>query len=768
MTILSAKKYKFNIFFALFFCTIELAFAGDVAIKIMGNERIEEEVVKSYLDVSGITKKSDISIQKSIEKLYESGLFSESKIYYQKEGKNDIVIVEIKENPVVLEVKFVGNKKVDDDALASETSLKKRDIFTKSKLQSDLKRINEIYLKSGRFLTKIEPKIIPKDRNRVEVIFDITEGPKAKIAELYFIGNEAFSDDELKSEITTKQSKWWKFLSSFDVYDSDRIEFDKERLRRFYGTKGYADFTAISAVAQISPEKDRFFINFLLEEGLKYKIGKVDIINYVDKFDADTLKKFISIKKGQLYNLELIDKTIEKMVEEMSKKSFAFAHIEPVLKRDKEQQIIDIDFIIQETPAIYINNIIITGNVRTLDEVIRRELRVLEGDPYNITRINRSKQRLENLGYFEKVVFDTKRIGDTDKVDLEIAVKEKKTGELSLGLGYSTVNRITTNIGIKENNLFGTGQKLGINVQKSFANFSGEINYTRPYFLDRNIDVGFDLFSYQLNKRNTLVYDQNSSGFTARGGYAISEFLSHQLRYSLSTQSVTNIDDNASLAIQNLEGSFVTSGIGQSFLYDKRDSILMPKSGYYFSLSQDYAGLGGDIKTIKHIASAGYYTPTFNDNFILKLLATGGTIQGIGQDVRSNYGFFLGGNNFRGFEYAGLGPRYIENGTAKGGSVIGAKNYYVGTVEFMFPLGLPKELGINGILFSDNGTVFGVDPINTTNSDIVDTGSIRSSYGLSIAWSSPMGPIRLDFSRTARKEEFDETQNFRFSFGTNF
>ena len=194
----------------------------------------------------------------------------------------------------------------------------------------------------------------------------------------------------------------------------------------------------------------------------------------------------------------------------------------------------------------------------------------------------------------------------------------------------------------------------------------------------------------------------------------------------------------------------------------------MPKSGYYFSLSQDYAGLGGDIKTIKHIASAGYYTPTFNDNFILKLLATGGTIQGIGQDVRSNYGFFLGGNNFRGFEYAGLGPRYIENGTAKGGSVIGAKNYYVGTVEFMFPLGLPKELGINGILFSDNGTVFGVDPINTTNSDIVDTGSIRSSYGLSIAWSSPMGPIRLDFSRTARKEEFDETQNFRFSFGTNF
>lgn len=766
--IISAKKHRFSIFFVLSFCAIKLAFAEDSLIKIVGNERVDEAIIKSYLDISGISKKNDNAIQESLENLYESDLFSESKIYYKTEAGVQFVIIEVKENPIIFDIKFVGNKKVDDEALFAEISLKKRDIFTKSKLQSDLKRINEIYLKSGRFLAKIEPKIITKDRNRIEVIFDIREGPKSKIAELYFIGNEAFSDEDLKSEITTKQSKWWKFLSSFDVYDSDRIEFDKEKLRNFYGNKGYADFTVISAVAQISPKKDKFFVNFLLEEGIKYKIGNVNIVNYVDKFDEETLQKFILVTKGSLYNLDLIDKTIEKMVEEMSKKSFAFAHIEPILKRNKEQQVIDIDFIIQETPSIYLNNILITGNTRTLDEVIRRELRVLEGDPYNVTKINRSKQRLENLGYFEKVTFETKRIDNTDKVDLEISVKEKKTGELSLGLGYSTVNRVTTNIGIRENNLYGTGQKLGINVQKSFANFSGEINYTKPYFLDRNIDVGFDLFSYQLDKRNTLVYDQNSSGLTVRGGYAITEFFTHQLRYSLSTQSVSNVDENASLAIQNLEGNFVTSGIGQSFLYDKRDNIMAPKSGYYISLSQDYSGIGGDIKTIKHVASAGYYTPTFNDNFILKLLATGGSIQGLGQDVRSNYGFFLGGNNFRGFEYAGLGPRYIENGTARRGSIIGAKNYYVGTVELMFPLGLPKELGINGILFSDNGTVFGVDPINTKNADIVDTGSIRSSYGLSIAWSSPMGPIRLDFSRVAKKEEFDETQNFRFSFGTNF
>ncbi|MBL6664265.1 MAG: outer membrane protein assembly factor BamA [Rickettsiales bacterium] len=758
-----ANQFLLPVIVVTFLAASTSAYAA-ANITIIGNERVDEATITSYINVQGIVKGSKSAIQDSLEKLYASELFLESKIYQKKRDW----IVEVKENPVVFEVKFVGNNKIDDDALKNEATLKKRSVFTKSKLQNDIKRINEIYLKSGRFLTKIDPKIIQKERNRIEVIFDIKEGPKAKIDDIYFVGNEAYSDSKLKEEITTQVSKWWKFLSSFDVYDSDRIEFDKEKLRRFYGSKGYADFYAISATAQITPTKDRFYITFLLEEGIKYDIGDITITNDVEKFDEDVLRQHILIKKGKTYNSDLIEKTVEKMVNQMSKQSFAFAHIEPVLTRNQEQKIIDVNFVIKETPPIYINEITITGNTRTIDKVVRRELRVREGDPYNITKINRSKQRLENLGYFEKVEFETNRIDNSDKVNLAVKLKEKKTGELSLGVGYSTVDRLTTNVGIRENNLFGTGQKLGFSVQKSFASFSGEVNYTRPYFLDRNIDVGFDIFKYELSKRNTLVYDQNSDGLTVRGGYAITEYLTHQLRYSLSSQEVSNVDSDVSIAIRNLEGSFVSSGIGHTLLYDKRNNSRQPTSGYYLSFSQDYTGIGGDIKTMKYTGSAGYYIPTFSEEFILKFLARGGLIDGLGQDVRSNYGFYLGGNTFRGFRFAGLGPRYVENGSADGGSAAGGTTYYVGTVEFMFPLGLPKELGINGVLFSDNGTLKGVDQINVGSSQVEDSGSLRSTYGFSLVWTSPMGPIRLDFSKIAKREDYDETQNFRFSFGTNF
>ena len=750
-------------FLSFFFCASNV-FAKENFITVKGNERIDEDTIISYLDVAGLEKKAPKALQNSLKKLYESDLFLESKVYYQDKK----VIVEVKENPIVSDVKFVGNKKMEDDALQAEVSLKKRAIFTKAKLQSDLKRISEIYLKSGRFLTKIEPKIIQKDQNRIELIFDIFEGPKAKIGDLYFVGNATFSDSDLIQEISTRQTQWWKFLSSADTYDADRIEFDKEKLRRFYGSKGFADFAAISSIAQIAPTKDKFFITFLLEEGIKYDVGEVNIVNHIAKFDEKILTKEILIKSGKVYNSELIEKTVDKMTEVMSEKAYAFAHIEPVLKRNREKKIIDIDFVISETPRIYVEQIIITGNTRTLDEVIRRELRFREGDAYNINKINRSKQRLQNLGFFEKVEFNTKRIGETDKIDLEIIVKEKKTGELNLGLGYSTVNKVTTNAGIKERNLFGTGQEIGINVQKSYSNFTGEINYTKPYFMDHPIDVGFDIFQYQMSKRNTLIYDQTSSGVTVRGNYSITEFLSHQIHYSLSQQSIGNIDSTASVGIQNLAGDYTNSAVGQSLMYDKRDNHMNPKDGYYLSLSQDLSGFGGDIKTIKHEGSSGYYIPIINDDFTLKFLARGGVIEGMGQGVRSNYGFFLGGNNFRGFNYAGMGPRTVTNGSAKGGSAIGGKMYYVGTAELRFPLGLPMELGINGILFSDNGTVKGVDPISKKNTNVADSGSLRSSYGLSIAWASPMGPIRLDFAKVVKRELYDQTQNFRFSFGTSF
>ncbi len=735
-------------------------------VEIIGIERIDARTILSLINIKNLKKNVAQTVPESLQKLYETDLFADVKIY-RRSGK---IFIEVKENPIISDVKFVGNDKIDDESLQNEVSLKKRAVYTKAKLQNDLKRINELYIKSGRFLTKIDPKIIVKEQNRVDIIFDINESSKAKIGKIYFIGNAEFSDKELGDEISTKQSQWWKFLSSSDSYDSDRIEFDKEILRRFYGRNGFADFIVISSAAQISPQKDKFFISFLVEEGIKYKFGEINIVNRINKFDSSVLQKKILPKKGKIYNIDLVEKSIDSFVETMSEASFAFADIEPVLKRNREEKTIDIDFVIQETPRIYINQIRIKGNNRTLDRVIRREMRLREGDPFNITKINRSKQRIENLGFFEKVDFQTKRVGESDKVDLEIEVKEKRTGELTLGIGYSTVDHLTGNVGIRENNLFGTGQELGFNVQKSYWRQNFEINYTKPYFMETNLSAGVDLFKYGMVGRNNLAYDQDSVGSTLRGNYAVTEFLSHQLRYSLSQTKIANINNLNQINIASMQGSFMSSVIGQSFFYDKRDNRIDPKKGYYLSVSQEYSGIGGDIKFIKNEASSGYYLPVYKNDIIFKLSLRGGVIDGIGQQVRSNFGYFLGGNDFRGFNFNGLGPRLKNaNGNAKGGYAMGGKIYYVGSAEMRFPLGLPRELGIYGALFSENGVVKSVDKdVSGATYGIADSSLIRSSYGLSLVWSSPMGPIRLDFSKVARKEAYDVTQAFRFSFGTSF
>lgn len=734
-------------------------------IKVIGNERLSVGEILPYLDTKGLLSKRPAAVDRSLKNLYSSGICLDSEIYYDG---NDVV-VSIKENPIILDIKFVGNKKVKDEDLENELSLKKRSIFNRSKLEADVKRIQQIYLKSGRFLSRVDPEIVTKDKNRVEIIFNIFEGKRAKIKQIYFLGNKNVSDGDLAYEISTKRSQWYKFLSSADIYDADRIEFDKEKLRRFYNSIGYIDFEVISATSQLNKTRDGIYISFLLEEGVKYRVGKIEIDNKLKSFDATNLEKEIIFKEGAIYNAELVDQTIDRMIEILSRESYAFADIAPSLKKDQKTGIVDVSFVIKETPRIYVERINILGNSVTQDEVIRRELRFAEGDPYNINKINRSKQRIENLGYFSSVSLDIERVEFTNKVEVNIRVEEKKTGEMNLGVGYSTIDRLTTNAGIRERNLMGTGRDLSFNLQKSYSQISSDLSFTKPYFMDYPLNVGFDIFRYKLNKRNNLVYDQDSTGFSLRSSYWITEFLTHSLNYSYKDESVSNIDSNASISIKNLEGSYIVSKIGHNLFYDKRDRAYNTKRGFYLSLSQEYSGVGGNVKNIKSETSFVYYLPVITEDYIFKASLRAGAIKGIGQDVKSNFGFFLGGNSFRGFNYAGLGPRAKSpDGSFNNGDIIGGKYYYVASAEIQFPLGLPKEMGVSGVLFSDSGTVTGVDNVNNQGTKIADSGSLRSSYGFSIVWSSPMGPISLDFSRIAKKEEYDQSQSFRFSFGTTF
>lgn len=728
---------------------------------INGNQRIEDETIKSIIADIDLESKNLSQLNIALKKLYESELFVDVDIYQ----KDSNIIIDLVENPIILDIKFANNKKIDDEILEAEISSKKGDIYSKDKLKSDIKRINDIYIKSGRFLAKINPKIIQKEENRIEIIFDIFEGKKAKIAKINIMGNKNYSDQDLLDEITTKQSRWYKIFGTNDNYDSDRIEFDKEVLRRFYTERGYADFEVISAIAQISTSKDRFFISFLLSEGIKYNFGKIDVINNIRNFDTNLLQEKIDLKEGKIYNAKLVDDVVNKMVELMSDNGYAFGHVSPVLKRDKINNIIDINFVVNQTPKIYINKINISGNGRTKDEVLRRELRIREGDPYNLTHINRSKQRLMNLGFFEEVNFETNRISN-DKIDLEITVTERKTGELNFGFGYSTVDRLNGNIGIRENNLFGTGQSLGINSRISTNTSSNEISYSRPWLFGREITGGIDIFNNQIDSFQTISYNQDTKGASFFVNYPILEYINHRVTYSYRVNDVTNEGSN-SLAIEELVGNNTISSIGHSLSLDKRDNNMMPSSGYYITLSQTRAGMGGNIDYFKNELVAGYYLPIFRDDVVLKLLGKFGHIDGIGMDVRINDNFYLGGFNFRGFEYAGIGPR-VQNDDGSFGDAIGGKSYYVTTAEIRFPTGLPKEMGINTSLFVDAGTVRVVDDDIRNRTNIIDTGSIRASYGLSLAWSSPLGPIRLDFSRISKSEEYDRTESFRFGFGNNF
>jgi len=754
---------KIFIFLLIVFFYSKNSVAKSLIVEVAGNQRVETATILGHTDVEkfSLNKNIDQQIYGAKQKLTTLDLFSDIDISLQQNK----IMVKVTENPFISDIKFVGNNKLSDEILNNELILKKKSIFSTNKLKQDLKNIQQLYLKTGKFLAYIQPKMVMQEQNKIELIFDINEGPKANIKNIYFNGNKAFTNAELAEQISTKKTLWWKFLSSADIYDPERLQYDKDLLTKFYYSNGYADFAVIESIAEINQQHTQIFINFLLEEGEIYHFGDIEIVNHISNFDASILQKVIKFKEKDVYNADLIEKTIAEMTEILSQNSYAFTNIEPIIKKDHQNHTINLQFLINETPRIYIDQINITGNTRTIDEVIRRELRIKEGDPYNTIKINRSKQRLENLGFFEKVDFNIQRINDTDKVILQIKVKEKKTGELNLGLGYSTVNRFNINAGIKENNLFGTGRQIGINLQRSFTTINAELNYTKPYFFNHPIDVGFDVFKYRINKRNSLVYDQDNTGFKINANYSITEFLTHQISYNHTTQNIGNIDSNASFAIRNLQGNFVYSGIEHSFLYDKRNNRLDPRSGYFFSLLQAYNGLGGNIKTLKHEFFAGYYQPTFNQDFVFKMLWKSGVIDGLGQAVLSNNNFFLGGDNFRGFEYAGIGPRTYLNGNPKNGEAVGGKIYYIGTAEFRFPLGLPKELGIYGALFSDNGVLKQSD-IN--NAPIARSGGFRSSYGLSVAWASPMGPIRLDFAKVLRKTNYDQVQNFRFSIGTSF
>lgn len=722
-------------------------------IDVEGLQRVERETVLSYVNIVPGSDVSEEQLNDAFKKLYTTGLFSDVKFNMNHGTLN----IKVSENPIVNKRFFDGNDKVDDKMLESEVQLAPRSIYSVAKVQEDTRRILNVYKRVGRYAAAVEPKVIERDQNRVDLIYEIDEGPLAKITKINFVGNKHYSDSDLQSEILSKETRWWRIFSSSENYDPEKTNYDKELLRRFYLKRGYADFRVISAVAELSPDSESFIITMVLEEGKRYKVNNINIRSSIGDVDVERLKDELEIEEGDWYNADAVEKSVYALTEELGKKGFAFVEVEPVLNKNMQDGTMDVTFRIREGARVFIDRINITGNTRTYDEVIRREFRLNEGDAFNAAKIRASRRNIENLNYFSKVDIQTAPSDSPDKADINLDVTEKSTGYFNVGVGYSTVNGALVRAGVTENNFRGKGQQLGVDVGISQREQNYNINFTEPYFLGLPLSAGIDLFRTETDYQDESSYDETVTGGRIRFGWRYTDNLSQSVRYTLKQDEIDNVSRYSSIYIQNQEGKYIDSSFGQTLVYDKRDSAVDPKEGYYLSFGNDVSGAGGDDKYLRFDAKSYLYY-TFLEDYTLKMFLNGGYITGYGdEDVRLAQRYFLGGSTMRGFDSSGIGARDKYTKDALGG------NWMVyGGSELIFPIGL-DEVGIKGRTFADIGTLGKPDGVSYR---IVEYSSNpRVSVGFGFTWLSPMGKIDIDFGFPVVKEDYDETEVFRLNFG---
>ncbi len=725
-------------------------------ITIEGAARVEASTIRSYLGLEIGKEASAYDLDAGLKKLYETGFFSD--VSLRQDGGT--VAVKVVENPSVNEVIFEGNVVINSEDLEKEISLKSRAIYSRTKVQNDLKRLLDVYRRSGRYSAEITPQLVQLEQNRVNLIYDISEGPKALIEKITFIGNESYDAITLEKTINSSRERWYQFLTDSDKYDPDRLQYDQELLRRFYLENGYADFKIRSAIAELSPQRDAFYLTFTIEEGAQYRLGNVEVDSSLPPARMPDFQPVISVKTGDIYNATEVEDSINKMTDLLGDVGFAFVDIDPIVqRRDGDEKIIDLTYRVVEGPKVYVERINIFGNMRTRDEVIRREFKLAEGDAYSTSKLKRTEQRLNNLGYFEKVTIERKAGTNPDRTQLDVEVTEKSTGEITFGGGFSTADGPIADFGIRERNFLGRGQDLRVRAQVGGRRQQYDFGFTEPYFLDRELEAGFDLYKTVQDYQDNSSFDRETTGGALRLGYQLSEHLKHVLRYSIQKSDITNVDADASRYIKDQIGSDTVSMLGHSFTYDVRDNRFNPTTGYYLRLNQEAAGIGGDNKFIRHeIQSEAYYP--IAKKWTFATYGAAGNVTGLSEDVRINQRFFIGGQEIRGFANSGVGPRDITTDDA-----LGANNYYSATGELRFPLGLPEDLGVSAAAFVDVGNAWGID---TSGAEIRSGSAIRGAAGFGIAWSSPFGPIRIDFAQAFMKEDYDETELIRFNFGTRF
>ncbi len=758
-------------------------------IAVNGNRRVDAQTVRTYLKFNVGDAYDAGKVDQSIRALFSTGLFADVSITRTANG----VAVTVRENPVVNQVAFEGNSEVEKATLEGEVQLKSRSVYTRSKVQADVQRILDIYRRQGRFAAKVEPKLIELSDGRVNVVFEINEGGATKVKSISFVGNRAFNDGQLRDIITTSQSGLFDFLKGTNIYDPDRLALDRELLRQYYLKNGYADVRIVSANAELDRDGSGFFITFVVEEGPLFKFGSVNIESKLGGVNIPRLQSEVLTQSGALFDLSALDKSTEKLTLAVSEQGVAFARVRPQTTRDSTGQAINVTYLIDEGPRIYIERINVNGNQRTQDYVVRREFRLAEGDAYNPLMVERAKKRLQNLGFFKTVDVKRRQGGAQDRVVLDVDLIEQSTGELSFGAGYSTAEGVIGDISLTERNLLGNGQFVRLRLAGSTSRTQIDLSFTEPRFLDRNIAAGFDIFHKGTTKSTTQPFATMKTGGSLRLGFPIAENFWMHTSYTLSYDVIKDVETTASRAIREAaafkDGKTITSSSGIGLTYDARNHPNTPTRGFFLTAGADLAGLGGDVKYLRTNAEArGYYPVTEKITFVARGAA--GHIMGYGgDDVRLLDLFQKGGETVRGFATSGYGPRDLVYQPSAGtyaygsGDALGGATYWTTTAELRFPIPLvPDELGISGAVFADAGSLFGAGAkakeLNTECGKaapnggqgvcLADSSSIRASVGASLLWNSPLGPLRLDIAKALKKEDYDKTQLIRFGASTKF
>jgi outer membrane protein insertion porin family len=729
------------------------------AVQIQGNVRAEPETIRSYLQLKEGQTYDPAAADRSLKALFGTGLFADVVIDMQ----GSTLVVKVTENPIINRVAFEGNRKIEDDKLRDEVQSKPRQVFTRARVQADVERILTIYRRSGRYNASVEPKVIKLEQGRVDLVFEINEGDVTGVQRISFVGNEHFSDGTLRGKIRTSESVWYRFLSSDDRYDPDRLNLDRELLRKFYLSEGYADFRVVSAVAELSPNREGFFITFTISEGDRYKFGKVEVSTRFQGLDVDVLQSYLTMAQGEWYDADEVEKSVSALSDLVGSLGYAFVEVRPNIRRNKDDLTVDVTFDIQEGPRVYVERINISGNTRTLDKVIRREFRLAEGDAFSTAKVRRSQQRLKNLGFFEKVDVSAAPGSAPDKTNLEVQVVEQSTGDISFGAGYSTTSGVLGDIAIKERNLLGKGQELRFGISLGTLSTLIDLSFTEPYFMDRPMAAGFDIFRTSNDRQAVASYNDRSIGFALRAGWAYTEHLRQSVRYTLRQTDIYNVQPWASTIVQLNQGTSVVNEVSETLAYDTRDTRLLTTKGLLLRSSMAVAGLIGTEQYYRTTADAVYYQSIFED----VVASIGGSVGGVfaynGSSLRLNNLFFIGGDTLRGFAVGGIGPRDSITADSLGGTY-----FYTGTTELSFPLGLPKEIGIYGKAFMDVGSLWGLGGPAQYSSTVLTSNTMRVSSGVGIQWISPFGPIRIDYAIPIVQDPWDKTENIRFSFGTRF